>query len=364
MISMYLIGHVGHCLVSSPPHDKILYSMGILVHGTISSNCKLSLYSGCPFLYQLEQSTSRIDEGRKEFPKIASFVMNLSQILSSHSATHSNNTMPSRERRPRLDGWGRFKVAIITFSLYALAIPILLFHILLLIGCGTDSPGMDNIYVSSLSGTGIRFSYTSICAPSSGGHTCGPSIGKSPLLLSTIYNLTSPHSTLQYAIDLQKSISFVIPAMSALLFLFALISLITARGITKHNGTNSHIHISSIKFLFWSSAAAAFAAAYTLTSTGAALAVHSKFSTEGNSGMDVEPGKVMLALQWMTWVFTIMAAVMSGSIMKTFLEGPSRRRRSNSSRRSLYARALDMVGLAPPYSRDPLPGPPNLISPI
>ncbi|KAF7872394.1 hypothetical protein EAF04_003315 [Stromatinia cepivora] len=185
---------------------------------------------------------------------------------------------------------------------------------------------------------------------------------KIPLLLSTIYNLTTPQSTLQYALDLQTSISFVIPAMLALISLFALISLITARGIIRHNGTISHFHI---KFLFWSSAASAFAAAYALTSTGVVLAVQSRSSAGVNSGIDVEPGKVMFALQWMAWVFTMMAASMSGSITKTFLEGASTRRRRNSSSRSLYERAPNMVRHnVPPYPRDPLPRPPSLISPI
>ncbi|TGO26454.1 hypothetical protein BPAE_0059g00240 [Botrytis paeoniae] len=282
--------------------------------------------------------------------------------------------MPSRERRPRLDGWGRFKVAFITFALYALGFPILLFHILLLIGCATDSPGMDNIYVASLSG-GVRFSYTSLCAPTTTGRICTPSVGKSPLILTTLYNFTTPHSTLQYALDLQTSISFVIPAMSALLFLFALLTLFSARGIIKRNGNNSPSHIFTITLLFWTSAAVAFAAAYSLASSGAALAVHSPFSLSAsnssgeNTEMNIEPGKVMLALQWITWIFSTVAAMMSGSIAKTFLNGSSsERRRRNSRSGSPYTRGPSMRranrSLVPPYSRDPLPRSGTPVSPI
>ncbi|TGO15086.1 hypothetical protein BTUL_0044g00250 [Botrytis tulipae] len=272
--------------------------------------------------------------------------------------------MPSGERRPRLDGWERFKVTFITFALYALGFPILLFHILLLIGCATDSPGMDNIYVASLSG-GVRFSYTSLCAPTTTGRMCTPSVGKSPLILTTLYNFTTPHSTLQYALNLQTSISFVIPAMSALLFLFALLALFSARGIIKRNGNNSPSHIFSITILFWCSAAVAFAAAYSLTSSGAALAVHSpsSLSTSNSSGeateMNIQPGKVMLALQWITWIFSTVAAMMSGSITKTLLDRSSSGRRRNSRSGSPYARGPSMRranrSLVPPYSRDPLP---------
>ncbi|KAF7944678.1 uncharacterized protein EAE97_005311 [Botrytis byssoidea] len=281
--------------------------------------------------------------------------------------------MPSGERRPRLDGWGRFKVTFITFALYALGFPILLFHILLLIGCATDSPGMDNIYVASLSG-GVRFSYTSLCAPTITGRTCTPSVGKSLLILTTLYNFTTPHSTLQYALDLQTSISFVIPAMSALLFLFALLALFSARGIIKRNGNNSPAHIFSITILFWCSAAVAFAAAYSLTSSGAALAVHSpsSLSTSNSSGevtqMDIQPGKVMLALQWITWIFSTVAAMMSGSITKTLLNRSSSGRRRNSRSGSPYARGPSMRranrSLVPPYSRDPLPRSGSPVSPI
>ncbi|KAF7900445.1 uncharacterized protein EAF01_007747 [Botrytis porri] len=284
--------------------------------------------------------------------------------------------MPSRERRPRLDGWGRFKLAFITFALYALGFPILLFHVLLLIGCATDSPGMDNIYVASLSDE-VRFSYTSLCAPTTTGRTCTLSVGKSPLILTTLYNFTTPLSTLQYALDLQTSISFVIPAMSALLFLFALLTLFSARGIIKRNGTNTPSHIFTITLLFWTSAAVAFAAAYSLTSSGAALAVHppsslsvSNSNSSGeNTETNIEPGKVMLALQWITWIFSIVAAMMSGSITKTILNGSSgERRRRNSRSGSLYARGPSMGranrSLVPPYSRDPLPRSGSPVSPI
>ncbi|TEY78184.1 hypothetical protein BOTCAL_0051g00020 [Botryotinia calthae] len=285
--------------------------------------------------------------------------------------------MPSGERRPRLDGWGRLKVTFITFALYALGFPILLFHILLLIGCATDSPGMDRIYVASLF-DGVRFSYTSLCAPTTTGRTCTPSVGKSPLILTTLYNFTAPQPTLQYAIDLQKRISFVIPAMSALLFLSALLALFSARGIIKRNGTNPPSHIFTITLLFWSSAAVAFAAAYSLTSSGAALAVHSPSSlstsisnsSSENTEMNIEPGKLMLALQWITWIFSTVAAMMSGSITKTFLNGASsrRRRRRNNRSGSPYARRPSMRranrSLVPPYSRDHVPRSGSPVSPI
>ncbi|ATZ51721.1 hypothetical protein BCIN_07g03100 [Botrytis cinerea B05.10] len=282
--------------------------------------------------------------------------------------------MPSGERRPRLDGWGRFKVTFITFALYALGFPILLFHILLLIGCATNSPGMDNIYVASLS-DGVRFSYTSLCAPTTTGRTCAPSVGKSPLILTTLYNFTTPAATLKYVIDVQTRISFVVPAMSALLFLSALLTLFSARGIIQRNGTNPPSHVFTITLLFWSSAAVAFAAAYSLTSSGAALAVHfpsslssSSNSSSENTEMNIEPGKVMLALQWITWIFSTVAAMMSGSITKTFLNGASSRRRRNSRSGSPYARRPSMRrangSSVPPYSRDHVPRSGSPVSPI
>ncbi|KAI9647299.1 hypothetical protein NHQ30_003683 [Ciborinia camelliae] len=187
--------------------------------------------------------------------------------------------MPPKERRLCLDGWGKL--------------------------------------------TQSTIGYPAICAPSQGGRVCGPSVGKPALYLSDIYNLGSPQETLQYALELQTAISVAIPAMSALLFLFAIISLVAAPSIIKCNGTNNCFYISLIKFLFWSSTASAFAAAYALTSSGAALSVQSRYPDMQNSGIDIEPGNVMLALQWTTWVFTLAAACMSGSFTRKFLREDS-----------------------------------------
>lgn len=133
--------------------------------------------------------------------------------------------------------------------------------------------------------------------------------------------------------------------------------------LRKRDGnTVSKSHISLVNFLFWSSTATTFAAAYTLTCAGSALAVKSK------DGIDIEQGKVMLALQWMTWVFTLTAAYMNGSIARAGLNGPEARRRTNSRSRSPvpYVRAprVGNMSRAPPSYRGPLPRMASPVSPI
>ncbi|PQE07015.1 hypothetical protein CJF30_00009416 [Rutstroemia sp. NJR-2017a BBW] len=230
---------------------------------------------------------------------------------------------------------------------------------------------MDNIYVAHLEGTGVRFSYTSLCAPSlTSSHTCGPSVGKSARSLLAIYNLTTPLPTIQYALDLQTNTSFVIPALSSVLFLSALFTLMHARSIVKRSGVNTRFHINLICALFWASSGVAFAAAYAVTSAGAALAVR-------RNGLGIETGKAMLALQWMVWVLSLLAAVMSGGITKTFLKSAGRRRRGDDQVRSVsrspvrtsFPRHRSIVDMAngsraPPYSREPQMRAASPVSPI
>ncbi|KAM3084310.1 hypothetical protein ACMFMF_001667 [Clarireedia jacksonii] len=245
-------------------------------------------------------------------------------------------------------------------------------------GCATNSPGMENVYVAHLDGTGVRFSYTSLCAPSlTSLHTCGPSVGKSARSLIAVYNLTTPQPTIQYALDLQTNTSFVIPALASVLFLAALLALMHARSIVKRSGVNSRFHIKLICALFWASAGVAFAAAYALTSAGAALAVR----RDGNAGgLEMQAGKPMLALQWMVWVFSLAAAVMSGGITKTFLKNGTRgnRRRGGSDHvrsisrspvRMSFPRHRSIVdrangSRASPYLREPQMRAASPVSPI
>jgi hypothetical protein len=148
-----------------------------------------------------------------------------------------------------------------------------------------------------------------------------------------------------------------------------------ARSIVKRSGVNSRFHINLIYALFWASAGVAFAAAYALTSAGAALAVR-----RDGAGWEMQTGKAMLALQWMVWVFSLTAAVMSGGITKTFLKSGGRggRRRggddhvrslSRSPVRTSFPRHRSIVdrangSRAPPYSREPQMRAASPVSPI
>jgi hypothetical protein len=132
---------------------------------------------------------------------------------------------------------------------------------------------------------------------------CASTVGKSAAALST--TLSAPEIAIQYLLDLQESISFVIPAISGATFLIGVISFRATTWAANRDSAYLDTFVTTTEVFVWTSVATALTAAYSVTYTVSAI----ESATIGSSSLAISGGKALEILQWMAFAFSSLFAL-------------------------------------------------------
>lgn len=143
--------------------------------------------------------------------------------------------------------------------------------------------------------------------------SCASSYGKTPLEVSTTF--ATSEVLAKYALDLQHSISIVVPASGGVLFLCGLLALLTLKttlksqqsGKAQNAAKKARLWASITRALLSISTALSLTAAYSVTLTVSAL--HQSTVSDSPSSIQVGTGKTLQVLQWMTFSFSSLFAM-------------------------------------------------------
>ncbi|RDL38481.1 uncharacterized protein BP5553_02821 [Venustampulla echinocandica] len=228
---------------------------------------------------------------------------------------------------------------IAQFVLLLLAVPIILFYILVLAGSSSRSPGIPNIYLVSLqkanetSGPAanltIHIGYFGMCTTiGSKNLTCVSTFGKSGTHLASSFTHTSDNgaiSLFDLASTIQSRIFIFLLVLSGFIFIlsFVLILLLErdlrSQDTTAKACTRRRFLKTATQSSVWMSVGLATAMTVGSQQTAAALEF---ISANGGGDVLIKSGTTLLVLQWFVVGFSAIFAIGSG-VASSQRTGPS-----------------------------------------
>ncbi|KAI9711740.1 MAG: hypothetical protein M1820_001885 [Bogoriella megaspora] len=222
---------------------------------------------------------------------------------------------------------------------YVLAIPVILFYVLGLTGCVSNSPGISNIYMTQLqmggnpnvtSGTHVNVGYFGICVKDERGSSClASSKTTSDKLIAKFANGTGDgkatpkdmktlETLIPVALTIQTKIILCLPAVSGVLFALALICVTLLK---RHLKTTGNASATRQRRWFkraamntsWSSVAFSLASVVALHQTTSALAYTTNVIS---SEVHMRSGVALRVLGWLAFSFSALFAFGVSTIFK------------------------------------------------
>ncbi|KAI0808532.1 Ca2+ regulator and membrane fusion protein Fig1-domain-containing protein [Xylaria sp. FL0064] len=249
---------------------------------------------------------------------------------------------------------------------YLLAGVIILFYVLALTGCLSESPGIPNIFLANIhsrrdNSTQLRIGYFGICINTPHNLQCLSSIGKDMKTITTDFShdgLPIPSSIsalLPVALTIQTKIFPSLVAAAGVFFFVGLIALMLLKRSFKKPDPTKPLRpklFRTATMLFGGTATAlAIAAAVATTQTANALDFATSSPTIGNGTIRVSAGIALQVLQWLIVGFSVLFQLSLASMFK--VEG-----RVNAVGTLPFSGSMGPPGPPGGFGDLPHPGPP------
>ncbi|KAI1307180.1 Ca2+ regulator and membrane fusion protein Fig1-domain-containing protein [Xylaria venustula] len=215
----------------------------------------------------------------------------------------------------------RFSNIDYRFVVYVFAAAIILFYVLALTGCLSDSPGIPNIFLINIHNRGenttqVRVGYFGICINTPGDVHCLSSIGKDTKTTAEDFShkglsITSNIGTLlSVALTIQSSIFPCLMAAAGVFFVVGLVALMLMKRSFKKPNPRKPLRpklFRTATMLFGGTGTAlAIASAVATTETANALGFAASSSAIGNGTISLSPGIALQVLQWLAVAFSVL----------------------------------------------------------